>query len=460
MSEQQNGEKEIALEGDKTVETSNLEETRSAQKTESEVPNESSSLKPEAKELKTDETPAQTNRGETAERQNPTVEAKAVREAKAETQPAAKTEPQPPVAKPDHTEPTSSNSSSNSSTATSSALSKSASASSHSDQSDQSDEALFSPEAEAPDSTSLARHTIDSFFQKEPSAAPASKGSQPVPSNANSTPDSKCTQPTNSNANSTPTSTTSRPLSNSSSIQEPKGSQRLSTNSSSPFKGAQPLSDSTSIQEPNPQTSLSFLSFSADTESESESETETESDSDSDSTTESDSAAASRVASSADLDKPLVVPIADSNASLGGESIASASIPHRTASDRSVLVSQLSQMDGFSSDSSSEDEESQPTHVLREGEAEVRSTAMSSLRSLMQMNKAVTKTVQESEKQKQIQSSAHPSHVASRRVNALSQPQFLNPKQFLIDAVCQQSVMESYHFQNSRNIALSQTYSS
>ena len=150
----------------------------------------------------------------------------------------------------------------------------------------------------------------------------------------------------------------------------------------------------------------------------------------------------------------------DSNPEIIGQSNSKASIPQQTPSDRSILVSQLSQMDGFSSESSSEDEESQETHVLREGEAEARNTAMSSLLSLMQMNKVVTKTVQESEKQKQIQPTNHPSHVVSRRPNALSQPQFMNPRQFLIDTVCQLNVMEIYHFQNSRNITLSQTYSS
>ena len=158
--------------------------------------------------------------------------------------------------------------------------------------------------------------------------------------------------------------------------------------------------------------------------------------------------------------KPTIIQMVDSNPEIIGQSNSRTSVLQQTASDRSILVSQLSQMDGFSSESSSEDEESQETHVLREGEAEARNTAMSSLLSLMQMNKAITKTVQESEKQKQIQSSNHPSHVVSRRPNALSQPQFINPRQFLIDTVCQLNVMESYHFQNSRNITLSQTYSS
>ena len=209
---------------------------------------------------------------------------------------------------------------------------------------------------------------------------------------------------------------------------------------------------------------IHILFSDSETETESESETESETESESELESESESESESFSHTSKEEEKPIIVQMAEqtstpSNSKTPNNAVSSVII-RQTSTDRSILVSQLSQMDGFTSESSSEDEESQELHVLREGEAEVRNTAMSSLLSLMKMNKAITQTVQESEKQKQILSSSHPSHVISRRADALSQPQFMNPRQFLIDYVCRLNVMENYHFQNSRNITLSQTYSS
>ena len=128
--------------------------------------------------------------------------------------------------------------------------------------------------------------------------------------------------------------------------------------------------------------------------------------------------------------------------------------------DNSILVSQLSQMEELSSVTTSDDEESQHIQALREGEAEVRNTATSSLLSLMQMNKAVTKTVKDSEKQQQILTNPqHPQSIVTRS-DSLTQDQYRNPREFLTNYVCHLSVWEPYHFQNSRGITLCSTYSS
>ena len=128
--------------------------------------------------------------------------------------------------------------------------------------------------------------------------------------------------------------------------------------------------------------------------------------------------------------------------------------------DSSILVSQLSQMEEFSSVTTSDDEESQHVQALREGEAEVRNTATSSLLSLMRMNKAITKTVKDNEKQQQVPASPQQPQSIIIRTDSLTQDQYRNPREFLTNYVCHLNVWEPYHFQNSRGITLCSTYPS
>ena len=128
--------------------------------------------------------------------------------------------------------------------------------------------------------------------------------------------------------------------------------------------------------------------------------------------------------------------------------------------DSSVLVTQLSQMDDASS--SSEDDEVQLTQARREGEKEVKNAAVSSILSLVQMNKAVTSGVQASERQ--MQGSAATTTIHGRNVEVLqradstSKPQLSNPRSFLTEYVCKMRVASEYRLQNSRRIALADTY--
>ena len=92
--------------------------------------------------------------------------------------------------------------------------------------------------------------------------------------------------------------------------------------------------------------------------------------------------------------------------------------------------------------------------------AEVRNTATSSLLSLMQMNKAITKTVKDSEKQQQVPASPQQPQSIIIRTDSLTQDQYRNPREFLTNYVCHLNVWEPYHFQNSRGITLCSTYPS
>ena len=128
--------------------------------------------------------------------------------------------------------------------------------------------------------------------------------------------------------------------------------------------------------------------------------------------------------------------------------------------DSSVLVTQLSQMDDASS--SSEDDEVQLTQARREGEKEVKNAAVSSILSLVQMNKAVTSGVQASERQMQGSATTTTIHGRNvevlRRADSTSKPQLSNPRSFLTEYVCKMRVASEYRLQNSRRIALADTY--
>ena len=119
--------------------------------------------------------------------------------------------------------------------------------------------------------------------------------------------------------------------------------------------------------------------------------------------------------------------------------------------DASVLVTQLSQMGEESS--SSDEEDLQLSQARREGEKEVKNAAVSSILSLVQMNKAVTSAVRASE-------TLHgkTGATALQRADSASQPQLSNPRSFLVDYVCRLRVSGSYCFQNSRRIRLSRVY--
>ena len=129
--------------------------------------------------------------------------------------------------------------------------------------------------------------------------------------------------------------------------------------------------------------------------------------------------------------------------------------------DASVLVTQLSQMGEESS--SSDEDEIQQSQARREGEKEVKSAAVSSILSLVQMNKAVTSDVKASEKQMEGSATTTTIHgkagaTVLQRTDSASQPQLADPRAFLIDYVCRLAVSGSYRFQNSRHIQLSRMY--
>ena len=129
--------------------------------------------------------------------------------------------------------------------------------------------------------------------------------------------------------------------------------------------------------------------------------------------------------------------------------------------DASVLVTQLSQMGEESS--SSDEEDLQLSQARREGEKEVKNAAVSSILSLVQMNKAVTSDVRASKKQMEGSAATTTLHgktgaTALQRADSASQPQLSNPRSFLVDYVCRLRVSGSYRFQNSRRIRLSRVY--
>ena len=106
--------------------------------------------------------------------------------------------------------------------------------------------------------------------------------------------------------------------------------------------------------------------------------------------------------------------------------------------------------------STSDDEESQ-SHVLREGEKEIKQITSFSLLSLMKMNKQVASDVNASNKQS-IQDLKKPPVPELKQRKTTLQPSLQNPREFLINYIINRNATVCYTFQNSRNLSLHSEY--